>query len=639
MGITFIYPWLLTLGLLSPLLLLAYLKRTPSRKQLVSSILILKKLTKQITIKQRIKLPPRFYLEALILLLLLLIAAKPRFSSGEKQIAVLIDSSLSMRAVDDETGLTRLKKAKKELSNLVSAESSATYSLYSSSPVLKQLGEDGMSGLDLISRAEEVKATYDSDNLSGAVEELIEKGLYQEIFIISDREPRHSELSEVRSEPELKSINVGKNSENIYISNIRSDEIVSQNQNRIVLTAGMSGASPKNIKVTLSRANSPEKPYSKSIRVEPDRLSDLSFDISANVGANDLTSNLIKLEIEQSDYTPGVIDAIHEDNQGWFVVGNNNRRSVLVVADRSEPDWSKLKSIANFEITETTPARFLEMKEGDRKRFDLLVFHETAPQYLPQSSALFILPPIDAPAFAAKAPPASAILTSWREDHPLTTYLRVPLLKFDQAVPLSVPPWAESVFNGEQGSLVAAGEARGVRFAALGFEILPFEGAATPAMSILTMNLLKWLTESSAGAEIYLTGSTLRLAAGTSWTVTSPLNISERYGIDPKEPNLVVLDQPGIYKLTPSLADSAATELNPLYVEQYISVNAFHIEESSTFTAEPYDLVSHVDSSAEQSRQKKVENNADDLWLTLLSLAVGLLFLDAILQLFRWYRT
>ena len=51
----------------------------------------------------------------------------------------------------------------------------------------------------------------------------------------------------------------------------------------------------------------------------------------------------------------------------------------------------------------------------------------------------------------------------------------------------------KSIINSEQGSILFAGESRGFRFAVLGFEIFPFEGSKTPALSVLTLNLLNWL--------------------------------------------------------------------------------------------------------------------------------------------------
>ena len=96
-------------ALLSPLLVLAYLRQDRARRKVVSSVLILKEIAARPRRRRRFVPPPRFFFELLCLLLLALAATLPARRDERERVAVVVDTSLSMRAFDAKApGGTRM---------------------------------------------------------------------------------------------------------------------------------------------------------------------------------------------------------------------------------------------------------------------------------------------------------------------------------------------------------------------------------------------------------------------------------------------------------------------------------------------------------------------------------------------------
>src|SRR5205807_6862094 len=74
--------------------------------------------------------------------------------------------------------------------------------------------------------------------------------------------------------------------------------------------------------------------------------------------------------------------------------------------------------------------------------------------------------------------------------------------------------WMHEVIGGAGGALLLAGERQGHRFAATGFNPLPYLGRANLPMSILTLNLLGYLAQVGTQASALHTGEPLSIPAG-----------------------------------------------------------------------------------------------------------------------------
>lgn len=98
-GITFLNLGLL-LGLLPPILILAYLFQQKFKHQKVSSVIVLKTLPRRTALLTNIKLPLRFFLEFLALIAIVLAIAMPVIIDRSDSGAIVLDNTLSMQAVD-----------------------------------------------------------------------------------------------------------------------------------------------------------------------------------------------------------------------------------------------------------------------------------------------------------------------------------------------------------------------------------------------------------------------------------------------------------------------------------------------------------------------------------------------------------
>ena len=107
----------------------------------------------------------------------------------------------------------------------------------------------------------------------------------------------------------------------------------------------------------------------------------------------------------------------------------------------------------------------------------------------------------------------TAAITGWAESHPLARYLNLPALKITTAEPLLAAPGMEAIIRSTAGNLLAAGELNGQRMVASGIELLPYEGAASPLISVLTLNIFDWLSASGLASGYRAAGSPLEISS------------------------------------------------------------------------------------------------------------------------------
>jgi hypothetical protein len=99
------------------------------------------------------------------------------------------------------------------------------------------------------------------------------------------------------------------------------------------------------------------------------------------------------------------------------------------------------------------------------------------------------------------------------------------------------------LYTGE-GPVACAGESGGARYVVLGFELFPFDGKKNPPLSVLTLNLLKWLFQSIGSSSGLPVGSTVDVPeAATSARYKTPtptdLEILPARSVKPARPGIV----------------------------------------------------------------------------------------------------
>jgi len=165
-----------------------------------------------------------------------------------------------------------------------------------------------------------------------------------------------------------------------------------------------------------------------------------------------------------------------------------------------------LGQIPNLKIEQVNPQEYTPARAAG---FSAVLFHLTAPDVLPETNAAFILPPDGNALFPLGKSASRPQVTQWTAAHPLTSYVTFSLLTPTYAEAFLPVGWCKPVISTTVGPLVLAGERNGRRYAAIGFDILPYLGKQNLPVSILTLNLLGWLAGQAGQPTDLKTGSSL----------------------------------------------------------------------------------------------------------------------------------
>jgi hypothetical protein len=88
-------------------------------------------------------------------------------------------------------------------------------------------------------------------------------------------------------------------------------------------------------------------------------------------------------------------------------------------------------------------------------------------------------------------------ITRWDETHPILRYARPELLSTKRARVIECPLGSKPFVFTASGPIACAGVEAGKGFVILGFELFPFDGLKNPTLSIITLNALQWVLNSS----------------------------------------------------------------------------------------------------------------------------------------------
>ena len=619
----FAQPWLLGGLLLTPALILAYLHRNPTKRKIVSSLIVLKSLTLKPAPRKKFKPPLRFFLELLALAALCAAAARPVTLSDQYRIALVIDNTLSMRALETTGGLpgTRLERAKNAARKWLDEQSSRTaVDLFTSSPKLFRLGSERREIADAQAALSEIKASSAGDNLEASVQELAETGTYERVVAVTDKNIEYVEggrgdpislfggdEQRVRKQTRVVGVAVGERDANIWVSGLAMLQSgLSEGGTKLVATIGYSGPVPTDAKVVFSRLGEKEDVIDAAIiSLQPGQSTEVRADLPADSGSRPA----YRVEVTPKSTSP-IKDALSEDNAAWLVPRSDVGTRILLVSPANVLSKSGLEIIPGFQIETITPEEFPEHAANGLEKYSIIIFHRSAPSSPPKRSTLLVLPPADNTLFPVVAETNTSLISSWVTEHPITSYLKVPLLHPGATEIFAVPPWAQSIIRAERGAVTAAGESRGYRFAAVGFELLPFEGARTSTISVLTLNLINWL---SGGAEITgstLSGSSLRTDGPGAWSVMTPEGRTETV-----KGETFTLPVPGLYQVS----DAGGGR-------RVVAANAFYPEESNTYSPQSFS------SKRSFEHEKKIDEGAKAWWPTLVIVALSLMILEQLLS-------
>jgi hypothetical protein len=219
--------------------------------------------------------------------------------------------------------------------------------------------------------------------------------------------------------------------------------------------------------------------------------------------------NLAPAQIYRAQLEPN--DAFALDNVAYATASAVKGAPILFVSP-APADGPSLGSIPGVSVTTVSPANY---SPAELNQADLAIFEYAVPKELPLVNSLLVMPPPGDPIFNFVVQAAPRLnLTAWPGVDPLTDGVNFRLLNMRSGQYFGVHPWMHEVIGGAGGALMLAGDRQGHRFAATGFNPLPYLGRTNLPMSILTLNLLSYLAQVGTQASALHTGEAWSIPAG-----------------------------------------------------------------------------------------------------------------------------
>ena len=478
-------------GLLAlPLLLIPYLIRRKPKRVIFSSLLLFTEPGTRAGGRPlgRLRLPLIFFLQLLLLTLLILALGEPVFSLRVSNVAIVLDNSASMQTLENQQ--TRFALAQEKARELL-ADLGVTgkVDLYLTAPRLEKVRgatfEPAEAAGVLIALVPYDLADTSIDYQS-SLSQMAKERKYDRVFLITD----HPAVGQTDT---LRVITVGQPRDNFAVSSFDISH-ASLVGSRLEATAEVANYSSKDERIRIALRGGGAMIASRELPVSAGKTAQATF-------AELPTYPYYEVEIEARDALP-------LDNRRFAVPPAVQNLRILGVSPRPQA-LSSLRSISGVTLDLIAPQ---EYEKIDRSGYGLEIFHYATPPVLPANPVLFVLPPDENPLVDLAKPVSRPVVSSWREPHPLTRYVNFALFRPPFSRPLRPRISGESIIESPAGVLVFAAQQRGFRQAVLGFDIFPYLGRENLPVSVFTLNLLDWFFQGS-GAKGRVTGAPLTLDA------------------------------------------------------------------------------------------------------------------------------
>lgn len=591
MNLSFLSPLAFQLLYALPLLVVPYLLRKQEKEVIVPALFLYQGLPSSSRRKLwgRLQLTPLFFLQLLILLLLIAATARPFLHHQGSKVALVLDTSASMQARAPNGTGSLFDLAKQQAAQaLDTIPASDSVGLFVNAPLptsLSSLTDTREKVRALLAESVVTDTPEPTDEIISALfSQLLGEQEFQQIFFFTDRpltEPINTKAVAVVTLGGVRA-NVGITSFRLYRSPFAPEEVDA--------TVTITGADTvKSLTISIEDADTGQ------------RLASRPFP----KGGGDSDLSFSRLPVTKTYRARlNVEDGLALDNEAYATLPSLHNVAVLLVSSSSEVAAS-LTAIPNLKLERIAPQDYTPAKAA---QFAFVLFHLAAPESLPPTSAAFLLPPEGNPLFPLGKTTNRVQVTQWTPAHPLTSYVTFSLFSPAYAQALQPVGWSQAVVSATVGPIVQAGEQEGKRYVVTGFDVLPYLGKRNLPVSIFTLNLLGWLADQA--------GQPLSLKTGAQFTLAGePASIHGPAGeVLLSAEGTILFRKQGLYTIS------------EYGVERRVAVNLTNGQESTL--ARPLYLASLTPPAPAAQ-----ETTGQPLWPWLLVGALTLLILD------RWLAT
>jgi hypothetical protein len=505
-----LWPWFLaSIPLGGALLVYLFRAKGTAHPRITSSLFLLQKLPEYLPSRKRFIPPLQFWLELLACIILALAVSGVFSTDTGERIAVLIDNSKSMAALQP-SGDSRLESARRIAESDISTSPNTTRftvlaanSLLSLSPVSLQSSQDSTQRPTSPSAArkavQEIAQSFEADRLQSTLDLLASSRQYDAVWVYTDKERADQTIN-----PKVKIITIPSDARalsNAWIESLSlksPSDTAAASQTKTLLQVKVAAVGPSAQAMSVSATCTDEASGSSyslpssSLSIRPSTSS------NALLGPLDRAWSYCRVQLRPQDSSARDVLAI--DDEAW--IANSSTPSQLAVFSALSPQELGLREV---------PYSILEGRTlSDSERVTHAIYHRVLPQTsskaeespAPTIPSVLVMPPAGSRLWSngAVSPSTAKALqvTRWDSSHPLLQYVQPGLLSIPSASLITCPDSAKAILHSSAGALVCAGEERGVRYVITGFELFPFDGLRSPTVSIFTLNVLRWLFSSDS---------------------------------------------------------------------------------------------------------------------------------------------
>ena len=534
MQFSFLSPAAFSLLLALPLLLVPYLLRQRHQRRIVPALFLYQDISSPARRRLwgRLRLSPLFLLQLLILLLLVAITARPvlQYDTAGK-IALVLDTSASMQARDPSGQASLFEVAKERIQQeLANIPAGHRISVFTTNPLgalpadlldplagLPDAEEPLTVGSDLRAVLERMRVSDAPDpsdaTLSAFFARLLRDQDFERVLFVTDR-PITQPSGEQTSKLALRTVTVGSAQPNIGISTFRlyrSPFFPDEVHATVGIHATEDALSQLPLRQVVIEDGQTQQRFAVRQVGQPAAQ---TFSFSRLPLSTSYRARILFGEGEGRGQDK---DGLAVDNEAYAILPPLEEIAVLLVSPTPEVSDS-LEQLPNIKLTLLNPQDYDPATITSASEFICILFHLTVPEALPPMPTAFFLPPDDNPLFSLGQSAQQPVLTHWTHGHPLTSYVTFPLLIPAYAQALHPSGWNTPIIESTVGPLLLAGERAGRRYVVTGFDLLPYLGTRNLPASILTLNILGWLSDQASQSTPYKTGAVLSPHVGSVGT-------------------------------------------------------------------------------------------------------------------------